>query len=175
MTILEHPTLMVALPITVRIATQTDLPKLEWYGQYAHHRNLFRRAFHEQQLGKRLMLVADSNHFPIGQVFIQFVKPRPDNNKRWGYLYSLRVMEMFQGHGIGSCLIQEAEHAIIERGLGWATIAVAKENQAARRLYERLGYEVFGEDSGKWHYTDHHGQVRQVQEPCWLMQKQLLE
>jgi len=175
MTALEQPTLIVPLAITVRIGTRADLPKLEWYGQYAHHRNLFQRAYRDQQLGKRLILVADSNHFPIGHIFILFISHErtfADGKKR-AYLYSLRVMDMFRGYGVGTCLIQAAESAMQERGFDWSIIAVAKGNQAARRLYERLGYRVFGEDPGRWSYSDHEGKARQVHEPCWLLHKRL--
>jgi ribosomal protein S18 acetylase RimI-like enzyme len=90
-----------------------------------------------------------------------------------GYLYAFRVMEMFRGHGIGTWLLQEAENIIVDRGLEWSTIAVAKENHSARRLYERLGYQKFAEDSGRWSYLDHKGIVRHVHEPCWLLEKHL--
>ncbi len=169
MAILEQPTFQVSLPVIIRIARQDDLPRLEWYGQYAHFRNLFRRAYHEQQLGKRLMLVADCNGFPIGHIFILFMKDEGGNKQ--AYLYSLRVMEMFQTQGIGTKLMIEAESCIMERGYYHATIAAAKSNHAARRLYERLGYQVFMDDRGEWSYTDHLGVVHHVKEPCWLLQK----
>jgi len=173
MTNVERPVIVVPIPVILRTGTQADLPKLEWYGQYAHHRNLFRRAFHEQQSGRRLILIADSNDYPIGYLFIQFIRQEQviDNGNRWAYLYSLRIMEMFRGYGIGTCLIQEAESIILDRGFQWSTLAVAKENHPAQRLYERLGYEVFAEDAGHWSYIDHKGMTRNVHEPCWLLRK----
>jgi ribosomal protein S18 acetylase RimI-like enzyme len=172
MTVLEQSMMMLSMTVKLRPAVQEDVPKLEWYGQYTHYRNLFRRAYRDQMQGKRLMLIADVENFPIGHVFIQFV--HTDNDGGWGYLYSLRVMDMFQGHGIGTRLIREAEARIEEHDLEWSTIAVAKDNPAARRLYERLGYDIFGEDSGQWSYIDHEGRTRQVSEPCFLLQKQLI-
>jgi RimJ/RimL family protein N-acetyltransferase len=68
-------------------------------------------------------------------------------------------------------LITEAETQVLGRGYSTVTIAAAKANHAARRLYERLGYEVFMDDRGEWSYTDHLGKIRQVKEPCWLLQK----
>lgn len=174
MTALENPTFTVSVPIHFRTATQQDLPKMEWYGQYIHYRNMFRRAYRDQQIGKRLILLADSNDFPIGHIFILFINPsKTGYEEKRGYLYSLRVMEMFRGCGIGTQLIHEAENIMIERGYHWSTIAVAKTNNGAHRLYERLGYEVFGDDPGNWSYFDHEGRVRQVQEPCWLLQKEI--
>ncbi len=169
MTTREQSVLNISLPVVIRIATQDDLPRLEWYGQYIHFRNLFRRAYRDQQLGTRLMLVADCNGFPIGHVFMLFLDDGEGN--RQGYLYSLRVMEMFHSRGIGTGLLIEAEAQLATRGYDHITIAAAKTNPAARRLYERLGYKVFTDDKGEWSYTDHLGKVRHVTEPCWLLQK----
>jgi ribosomal protein S18 acetylase RimI-like enzyme len=163
------------MPITVRIATHADLSKLEWYRQYSHYRQLFRRTFRDQQAGRRLMLVAATGDFPIGMVFIQFqsLEHKVADGRSRAYLYSLPVMEMFRGKGVGTRLIQEAESLIQDRGFQWATIAVAKDNHNARRLYERLGYGIFKDDPGQWSFLDHRGQVRHVSEPCWLLQKNL--
>lgn len=169
MTALEQPTLNISLPVVIRVAKQEDLPRLEWYGQYIHFRNLFRRAYRDQQLGIRLMLVADCNGFPIGHVFILFMDD--EQNNKQAYFYSLRVMEMFHSQGIGTHLMMEAEAHVLARGYNHVTIAAAKTNHAARRLYERLGYEVFTDDKGEWSYTDHLGKVKHVKEPCWLLQK----
>ncbi|MBL8161435.1 MAG: GNAT family N-acetyltransferase [Anaerolineae bacterium] len=173
MTALEPSSLALTMLITLRTATRSDLPKLEWYGQYAHYRHIFQRAYREQQSGRRLILVADSNDFPIGHIFVQFIRPEAQELGGRAYLYSLRVMEMFQGHGIGTHLIGEAEKISAARGYEFTTIAAAKSNHGARRLYERLGYRVFGDDPGQWSFLDHEGKTRHVQEPCWLLQKEL--
>ena len=172
MTTLDRPTITLEMPVALRLATYSDLPKLEWYGQYTHFRALFRRTFQEQMQQRRLMLLADCNNFPVGHIFIQLNHERGDKRKR-AYFYSLRVMEMFQGHGIGTSLIHEAELLAAEHGFNWATIAAATDNPRARRLYERLGYRVFAEDDGKWNYLDHENRVRYVNEPCWVLEKRI--
>jgi ribosomal protein S18 acetylase RimI-like enzyme len=174
-TSVDELTFPVTLPISFRLAQQDDLPKLEWYGQFTHHRNLFRRAFTDQQRGKRLMILADCNGFPIGHIFILFLNTPAHNKEREkrAYLYSLRVMEMFQGQGIGTRLIHQAEEHITQRACHHVSIAVAKTNERARRLYERLGYGVYGDDPGVWNYQDHLGRMRQIKEPCWLLQKEI--
>lgn len=175
MTDLHDAVLDVHFAITFRTATLDDLPRLEWYGQYKHYRNVFRRTFREQQLGRRLMLLADCSGFPIGQIFIQFTSNNSQiaDGRQRGYLYSLRVMEMFRQQGIGTRLIQEAEAVLIERGFHQVTIAVSLTNDRARRLYERLGYRVSWQDSGNWSYIDHLGRKQQVHDPCWLLEKSL--
>jgi ribosomal protein S18 acetylase RimI-like enzyme len=170
MTTREQTTMLVELDIALRLAVKTDLPKLEWYGQYTHFRHLFRRAFREQEQGRRMMVIADCNDFPIGHVFVQLGGGDED---RRAYLYSLRVMEMFRKRGIGTRLIEDAESRLIEIGYRWSTIAVSKTNHGARRLYERLGYMVFRDDPGEWNYRDHEGTTRYVREPCWMMEKEL--
>lgn len=177
MTATEYITLPLRFDIHLRLAVQDDLEKLEWFGQYAHFRNQFRRAYREQQEGRRLMLVADCNDFPVGHLFVQLSSGEPsvaDGHTR-AYFYAFRVMEMFRGHGIGTALIEEAERQVFERGYDWATIAVAKDNPDAQRLYERLRYRVFRDDAGEWTYRDHNGVIRWVREPCWLMEKPIYQ
>jgi ribosomal protein S18 acetylase RimI-like enzyme len=177
MTAFEHTALILEIPVTFRIATREDLPKLEWFGQYTHFRNLIRRSFREQVNGRRLLLVADFNGFPIGQVFIQFQSMNTniaDGSTR-GYFYSFRVMDLFQNQGIGTRLLQEAETILIERGYRYVTLSVAKDNPDALRLYERNGYYIIGQDEGRWSYVDHRGVTRDVVEPCWMLEKSLLD
>jgi ribosomal protein S18 acetylase RimI-like enzyme len=168
-------TFTVELVVRLRLAREDDLPKLEWFGQYVHYRRIYLRTFAEQQVGQRLMLLADLDDFPIGQIFIHLSDSQRGlaQGRGRGYLYALRVMEPFQGKGIGTRLILAAEAILRERGYRWGVIAVAKENERARRLYERLGYTIYAEDAGRWHYTDHLGNVRYVDEPSWMLQKPL--
>ncbi len=159
--------------ITFRPAERIDLPKLEWGGEYTHFRRVFQQAFGDQRSGQRLMLLADMNNYPIGHIFIQF-ESYDDNTVGFGkrgYFYSLRVMTPFQGRGIGTALIHEAERLLRDRDYESVSIAAAKDNPGAKRLYERLGYQVYMEDAGRWSYVDHEGRVRHVYEPCYLLEK----
>jgi len=161
--------------VILRLAHADDLPKLEWFGQFAHYRRLYRTTYADQEQGRRLMLLAVVNEFPIGQIFIHLGEAgcgRQGGCGR-GYLYALRVLEPFRGQGIGTRLIQCAEGLLLASGLRRAVIAVAKDNPGARRLYERLGYVVYGEDAGHWEYTDDEGRVQHVHEPAWLLHKRL--
>lgn len=174
MTTLDRRELLLHLSVTFRPAERDDLPKLEWHGEYTHFRRVYRHTFDEQRAGRRLMLLAEVNHFPIGQVFIQL-----ENSDSWwqgvrrSYFYSLRVMDAFQRQGIGTALLEEAERILISRNYGVVGIAAARNNPGARRLYERLGFAVVAEDAGRWQYIDHEGRTRQVSEPCWILEKWL--
>lgn len=170
-----HSEMLIEIPINFRIAVREDVPKLEWFGQFTHFRSLIRRAYREQLRGRRLMLVADFNGFPIAQVFIQLESTNSDiaDGISRAYLYSFRVMELFQGRGIGTRLLQEAEAILIEREFDSATLSVAKDNEKALRLYQRNGYRIVGQDPGRWNYVDQYGITRHVEEPCWVMEKTL--
>ena len=175
MTAVERHGLSLQLDVEFRVAERSDLPKLEWYGQYTHFRRVFQRAYEDQLAGRRLMLLADVNDWPIGQIFVQLdsMDDVPAAVGKRGYLYSLRVMDHLQRRGIGSALIREAESILINQDYGSVSIAAAKDNPGARRLYERLGYRVFMEDSGRWSFVDHEGRTRHVVEPCWVLEKVL--
>jgi len=157
----------------IRPLREEELPALEWDGEYAHFRHLFRQSFEEMQLGQRVMLVATAagSGALAGQVFIQFISSDPkyaDGASR-GYLYALRVKPEYQNRGLGRQLIQAAEEQLRGRAMQVSTIGVAKDNLHAQRLYERMGYQIVGEDPGRWTYVDHHGRLREVNEPSWLM------
>jgi ribosomal protein S18 acetylase RimI-like enzyme len=168
-------TFTLSTEIVIRPAAEEDLPLLEWYGLFWHFRNVFQDTFVEYQQGHRLMIVAALNNFPVGRVFIQISPGNPvyaDGYDR-AYLYSLHILPALQGNGIGTELINYAEREIIARDFSWVTIAVAKDNPGARRLYERLGYELFHEDTGLWSYIDPDGKGHTVNEPCWVLKKRL--
>jgi ribosomal protein S18 acetylase RimI-like enzyme len=163
--------------VLIRVLREEDLPALEWNGEYTHFRNLYRRTFEEMLQGVRLMMVATqaASGEIIGQVFLQYASgdPRFADGRTRGYIYALRVKAAYQNHGIGRRLIREAEAHLRQKGMRVATIGVAKSNAAAQRLYERLGYRVLGEDAGRWTYLDERGNLREVNEPSWLMEHRL--
>ncbi len=159
----------------IRDAVEADLPALEWGGEYQHFRSVFRHAYVEAQAGRRWMLVADAGGQVVGQIFVQLSSSerRFADGSRRAYLYAFRVRPDFRGLGIGTELIRSAETRLAEHGFHEAVIAVSKDNPEARRLYERLGYQVFMEDAGEWSYLDDQLQRRQVVEACWVLEKQL--
>lgn len=167
--------LAIKAKLKMRVATPSDISKLEWNGQYSHFRNIFRRAYLEQQRGKRLMLVMNFNGYPIARLFIQFESPTSSiaDGKRRGYVYSFTVMEPFRNLGIGTRMLSTAETILRQRGFRIVTISVAKDNLRALKLYKREGYRIYGEDDGIWQYRDHEGKLHQVNEPSYLMKKTL--
>jgi ribosomal protein S18 acetylase RimI-like enzyme len=171
----EPERLAVNMTVTVRPATQADLPQLEMEGLFTKFRNIFRRAYREMQHGQRLMLVAACNGTVVARLFILFRSGDDSiaNGKTRAYLYSFYVLPAFRGMGLGTHMIRYAEQTLIERGFRFVTIAVAKENTGALRLYQRLNYCIIREDAGRWSYTDHLGRTHRMNEPCWILEKVL--
>ena len=162
---LAYPSLDIVARVLVRPCRCEDLSKLEWFGAYSHFRELYHRTWQDHQSGRRLMLVADLNGFPIGQVWLD-VTPA-----EYAYLYALRVMEPFQGLGIGTRLIESAELLARSHNYRQVQLAVEKTNARARRLYERHGFRVFSQRVDIWSYTDHLGETHWVQEDVYGMRK----
>jgi ribosomal protein S18 acetylase RimI-like enzyme len=161
--------------VFIRPALDTDLPGLEWDGEYTRYRQVYRQTYADTERGARIMLVAVAEGAVVGQVFVQLAsaETRYADGARRAYLYALRVRPGWRGQGLGTSLVEAAEDALLARGFATAVIAVGKDNLGARRLYERLGYAVFAEDPGVWYFTDVNGQQQLVEEPCWVMQKEL--
>lgn len=159
--------------IVLRAARADDLEALEWEGEYRRYRVVYQRAYAESLRGRRVLLVAELQGLIIGQIFVQVDATLAAGRGEAAYLYALRVRPEYRGRGIGTDLVREAEALLRQRGYARALISVAKDNDAARRLYERLGFEVFGEDAGNWSFVDDQGQVQEVHEPAFLLEKQL--
>jgi ribosomal protein S18 acetylase RimI-like enzyme len=159
--------------MVIRPARAEDLPALEWEGEYQRFRLVYRRAFADSLRGRRVLLVAEVEGKVVGQIFLQVDSALAGGDGRSAYLYALRVRPEFRNRGIGTELVREAEAILRQRGFTRALISVARDNDAARRLYERLGYEIFGEDPGNWSFFDEQGQEQQVHEPAFLLDKML--
>lgn len=160
----------VEFEVTIRPCTEEDLPKLEWFGQFTEHREIFYQTFERHRKGTALMLVAEANRFPAGQVWINFKKSRESSI---GVIWALRVLGPFQGHGIGTRLINAAERELRERGVEEAEIGVETHNHRAAQLYERLGYRIADRSLDEYSFTTPDGTRMTVPVDQWLLRKNL--
>jgi ribosomal protein S18 acetylase RimI-like enzyme len=163
--------------VVIRTLRPTDLPALEWDGEYIHFRRLYAGAYERQQQGLSVLWVAElPPNGIIGQVFIQLTADRPelaDGHTR-AYLYSFRVRPAYRSQGLGTAMLAVLEDDLRARGFHSLTLNVAKDNPRARALYERRGFQVVGDEPGIWSYPDHNGKWRRVVEPAWRMEKPLV-
>jgi ribosomal-protein-alanine N-acetyltransferase len=58
------------------------------------------------------------------------------------HINNLAVLGEFRGRGVGTALLEYVIQAAANRGAERATLEVRRSNAPARRLYERLGFEV---------------------------------
>ena len=162
--------------LNIRIITFKDLPDLEWKGEFTHFRRVYANAYQNQQKGNAILWAAELNgNGIVGQAFVQLIGSHPElaDGHLKAYIYSVRVQAKFRNIGIGTNIMKHAENDLVQRGYSYATLNVGKHNHKGRRFYERLGYKVVGQESGKCTYIDHLGKQRHVHEPSWRMHKQL--
>lgn len=131
-----------ALKVRIRPCVKHDLPTLEWFGLFSAQRGIIEATFERHQRGEAIMLVAEANGVPSAQIWIDLDRKDLDST---GVLWALRVFPTLQNRGVGSRLMAAAEQILRQRGFGWAELTVEKDNSAALRLYERLGYRLVGE------------------------------
>ncbi len=163
-----QPPLTLTLQVTIRPARRDDLLKLEWFGLITPYRDIIEAHYARAERGEIVFLVAEANAYPIGQVWIDLVNLQAQGA---GLISALRVIPTMQNLGIGSLLLRAAEEAIREHRLHTAELGVGKDNPHARRLYERLGYEVVSEIVEQWSYTTPEGEIVHVTEDEWVMRK----
>ena len=152
-------TVHLEVDVEIRPAVARDLPALRtWSGQVDP---VFRPALESSD---RLLLVAfASGRFPIGHVLIDLS----------GIVSHLLVLAGFRDQGLGTALMAEAENAIRARGAGHVTLMVETTNEAAIRLYQRLGYKRIAESTATWEDAMPDGTLRPVAHPSWVMRKEL--
>jgi ribosomal protein S18 acetylase RimI-like enzyme len=94
-------------------------------------------------------------------------------SKPYAYIYGFRIQPAYRSRGIGSHVLETIESDLVRRGFHRITLNVARENLAARRLYERQGYRIVAPEPGVWSYLDEEGQRQHVNEPAWRMEKEI--
>ena len=133
----------------------------------------------EQAGGSITYLVAWLGEQPAGYGLIRWVGPREpaiaDALAGCPEIFSLEVLERLRGRGIGTRLLASLEGEARERGFSRVGLGVALENEAARRLYLRLGYRRSGlpEYIDRWVWLDEAGQPHQEADPCEFLVKDL--
>jgi len=163
--------------VVIRQANKSDLPGLEWDGEYLHYRRLYQDIYQSTLGGKALMWVAELPEAAIiGQLFVQLQSLRSelaDGNER-AYIYGFRIKPSYRRQGLGKRMMFAVEADLRQRHFCCVTLNVSRENPQARRLYESIGYRVVGVDPGRWTYLDHLGNRQEVDEPAWRMEKEIL-
>jgi ribosomal protein S18 acetylase RimI-like enzyme len=81
------------------------------------------------------------------QPFLSFMKHHePDE---W-YVTAVSVMPEARGHGVGSALLRDATDQARAAGMSSLALDVDKDNETARRLYLREGFDLIATSRAAW-------------------------
>jgi RimJ/RimL family protein N-acetyltransferase len=135
--------------IDVRPATAADVERLVARdpagARYEHER------FAAQERGEGLLLIAWDGEEIRGRVRFRFFSKYVEVLDELGEFPEINALDAWPtGTGVGTRIIAACEAIAAERGDKMVGIGVVVENTAARRLYERLGYEYWGDVIDEW-------------------------
>jgi ribosomal protein S18 acetylase RimI-like enzyme len=110
------------------------------------HGDYFRARFAEQRKGLGFILVAHSGDLPIGAVWATWLRAHESEGEPSladiPFLYHFEVCKEYRCQGVGTAMLQLAERMLYARGFIQVALGVDQHNLDARRLYERLGYQM---------------------------------
>lgn len=152
--------------LSIRRARQDDLDRLLWHGE---HLRANRQWFLDRQMrSEAIILLPTLDDEPIGHLEVDLTQLHDEGGV---YLSWFEVREEFRGRGIGTAVIKKAEEIAVADGRHFSQIAVGKDNDEARRLYERLGYNRVGEQEDRWIADNPDGSQTEVIEHNWVLRK----
>jgi ribosomal protein S18 acetylase RimI-like enzyme len=164
------PPLRVSFDVVFRLCERRDLRNLEWEGIFRSDRRTIESAFRKQERGQGVMLLAEANGLPAGQVWIDLTKRRKQDA---ALVWAMRVVPWLQGQGIGSRLLEAAGKIALSSGLSALELTVDRTNVIAQRLYRRQGFEMVGEMNEFEPYRTRAGRTVQLRRPRFQMRKLL--
>ncbi len=162
----------IPLQVTIRVCTKRDVPQLEWAGIYTAHRQIIRATYKAQERGDALIVIAETNCLPAGQIWMDLVKKREEGV---GFLWAMRVLPWLQRMGIGTSLMNAAEEVLRRRGFAWAELGVEKDNTDAQRFNERRGYFMVASNVEVHRYRTPWRTNKQMTIDEWVLRKNLAE
>ena len=162
--------------LSLRRINKKDLPLLEWGGEFSHFKNLYKDIYQNSLIGNVILWGMEMQKFGIiGQLFVQLKSNQlklADGHSN-AYIFGFRIRQPFQGFGLGTNMLTNAEEDIIQRKFRRITLHVSKTNKNAMEFYKHRGYCVIGSVPGIWSYINDKGRSIQVNDPSWRLQKKL--
>jgi ribosomal protein S18 acetylase RimI-like enzyme len=99
-----------------------------------------RHSIGERVVDERAFVAKDGGEI-VGFVTVVLENGAYHRDVRRGIVENVYVAPEQRGRGLGTALIERAEAALAAREVDVVTLEVLVDNEAARRLYEELGYE----------------------------------
>lgn len=100
----------------------------------------------EFRRGDRLLFFAEESGRPVGTVGLGFRGKDAGlaDGVSSANINRLHVVQAYRRRGVGTALMRAAEDEARRRGFRQLMIEVEEENEPARRLYEKLGFQYTG-------------------------------
>lgn len=132
-----------ALEVDALVAA--DMAHLGWSGSPTHVRNVEGQLVRVHANEVAYLTVRAPSGRPVAVGGIDFTL-----SSSAGTIWQLCTHPELRSLGLGSALITALEAEIADRGRPWARLSVERGNDAAQRLYERLGYDTVGTSTSSW-------------------------
>ncbi len=136
--------------------------------------------FQQQKEGKAVYLGAFINNCAIGYVLLSLDNKEDvmlyTNHEKCADMIDLLIIEPLRNYGIGSRLALACEEFCKKNEIPYLGLDVnPTDNPAAKRLYERLGYNAVGKIhlDGVYEYTDEQGNQGKYEDWCIDMIKRM--
>jgi len=141
--------------MTVGDLVRADLARLESWSSATHLKSVSSYLDRRDVDGDvEYLVVRDANGDPVCKGAIDYAE-----HPGAGTIIQVGTRPGFEGRGLATMLMAEAERRIAARGLP-ARLGVEPDNHRARRLYDHLGYVVVGEREVGWDREYPDGTVR---------------
>ncbi|MXV62285.1 GNAT family N-acetyltransferase [Natronorubrum sp. JWXQ-INN-674] len=124
----------------VRLAR--DQREYESFVRAADNRETMRETLAAHQVNDGL-LVARLGDSIVGFASFTIERGSLELDATRGLLSNLYVDPAYRDHGLGTALLEAAEETLTERGAAVMVLEVMAANEAARRFYERQGYDTY--------------------------------
>ena len=100
--------------------------------------------------------ISTPNHYiynvvPAGEeTILGYLWVEVNESKHSCFICEIRLLEAHRGKGWGTKTLQTLEKMVKEKGVTSIGLHVFGDNPIARRLYEKIGYQVTGMNMQKW-------------------------
>ncbi|HTJ25696.1 MAG TPA: GNAT family N-acetyltransferase [Candidatus Limnocylindria bacterium] len=88
------------------------------------------------------LLIADEDGSPVGFLVLLYDLPDEVTLTAQAFVAYTAVEPFARGRGVGRALLEAAEAAAREAGLQYVSLMVTEDNDAARALYDRAGFQT---------------------------------
>jgi RimJ/RimL family protein N-acetyltransferase len=161
--------------VEVRQCTESDLAALVAREPDPARRLFEVERYEAQERGECALLLAWDGDTVVGRVRLRWWSKYVEVLDALGEFPEINALDAWpQGQGIGTQIVVACEQVASERGDKQVGIGVEITNTGARRLYERLGYEPWGDVIDEWNEVDADGNVTaEHHDPCVYLTKNI--